>query len=196
MMLNAVRVPGGGWRTQRYTGHFHLYMGLPFNVPGGNMKHCANRPRDFPGNEQPKCPRACTAAGCNKSSARGLCLDRGSIHLWCHKCDMVRYCSIECKNEHRREHKEMCKIVQYQRQFMGFDRACHCCGTPDHNTIKMDVGLPDQGSTLKACGGCKQALYCSAACARVAWKSGHKRECKSMAASLAPGMAAGGGGTP
>ncbi|KAK4172454.1 hypothetical protein QBC36DRAFT_247527 [Triangularia setosa] len=35
--------------------------------------------------------------------------------------------------------------------------------------------------SLKACTGCKAAVYCGANCQRASWKSGHKAECKMFA---------------
>ncbi|KAI8462675.1 MAG: hypothetical protein J3K34DRAFT_499137 [Monoraphidium minutum] len=34
------------------------------------------------------------------------------------------------------------------------------------------------GKYFKLCGGCRSARYCSEACAKVAWKGGHRKECR------------------
>eukprot|EP00592_Proboscia_alata_P006813 CAMPEP_0194356690 /NCGR_PEP_ID=MMETSP0174-20130528/4283_1 /TAXON_ID=216777 /ORGANISM="Proboscia alata, Strain PI-D3" /LENGTH=524 /DNA_ID=CAMNT_0039126385 /DNA_START=18 /DNA_END=1592 /DNA_ORIENTATION=- len=43
---------------------------------------------------------------------------------------------------------------------------CHHCG--------------DVTTNIQKCAGCKKAAYCSKACQKLAWKSGHKEECKKI----------------
>ena len=40
---------------------------------------------------------------------------------------------------------------------------------------------PPSGTKLRRCVSCKVARYCSESCQRSAWKSGHKKACKSVA---------------
>lgn len=135
------------------------YGQIPCSMPGGNHKHCKS--------QGGLCTRGCVVAGCKSS---GACADTSSASIWCHKCDMVRYCSVACKKEDRDGHREICKQTQQMRRTIGFSRVCHQCGVPDS----------DDGTQLRLCGKCKQALYCSDECASASWTSGHKLECLAM----------------
>lgn len=45
------------------------------------------------------------------------------------------------------------------------------------------VVAPPKAPLLVACSACRVALYCSKACQRVAWKSGHKEQCAGIGAA-------------
>ena len=38
---------------------------------------------------------------------------------------------------------------------------------------------------MSTCRGCRNAWYCSTACQRAAWASGHKQKCRGVVATLA-----------
>ncbi len=38
--------------------------------------------------------------------------------------------------------------------------------------------LPPAGRTFQVCGGCGAVRYCSPACQKAAWRSGHKAACR------------------
>lgn len=48
-------------------------------------------------------------------------------------------------------------------------RFCDCCGEKEASGLKF-----------KECSACRQARYCSEECQKLAWKNGHKQECKQM----------------
>ena len=56
--------------------------------------------------------------------------------------------------------------------------ACGACGAP---------------GAIQRCAGCLQAVYCDAACQRLHWRGGHKRECRAAAAAVSAAVAGGGG---
>lgn len=141
------------------SGFNRVYEQVPCSMPGGNQKHCMNT------SSSGRCPRGCMVAGCKLT---GACLDIVSASIWCHKCDMARYCSVACKKEDRDNHKSsLCDSSQHMRRTIGFSRVCHQCGIPDSA----------DGTQLRLCGKCKQALFCSKECAAASWTSGHRLEC-------------------
>ena len=108
-----------------------------------------------------------------------LTVDQGCAHcvegdckhptrIWCNKCDLTCWCSMECKRENAQAHKPMCDAASKIRKQIGFDLVCHQCGIQESKACHE----------LKRCGECKQALYCSKECSTKAWKAGHSLECK------------------
>ena len=56
----------------------------------------------------------------------------------------------------------------------------------DHNDGEMDrcghCGTLATAQTLQLCTGCRQRAYCGRSCQLVAWRAGHKKECKLLKA--------------
>lgn len=147
-----------GWHLDILT-QPRIYTSIPCGFPGSPQKCCTiGQMRRAHG-----CQRFCR--GC---PAAGRCLSQ--VKLWCSKCDVGLWCSLQCKAEDV-DHIDVCSLAQVARKFIGFTKACDQCGTPNGT----------EGLTLLKCGRCFDAFYCSVACQRLAWKSGHKSHCNQHA---------------
>lgn len=67
------------------------------------------------------------------------------------------------------------------------------CGADAERSVKQQATLQDLrmcetcfrvAHGMHSCNGCHHAWYCGTGCQRAAWESGHKRRCKSIAATL------------
>ena len=152
-VARGVRAAGGAIRIAEISA---IHRTRPCNAPNamGNRKCCGNCRKNH-GN------RMCV------NCKGGPCVAPVFKPVWCLRCDITCYCSVECKREHKVLHDDVCKMAQVQRSNMGMERACHRCGAPDGT----------DGIALQYCSRCRQALYCSRKCATAAWKAGHKTDC-------------------
>ena len=93
----------------------------------------------------------------------------------CDGCDLVRYCSDACRELHRPEHEEDCKIRAAELRDEFLDPSCRCasCGITE---IMDDI-------ELVPCDNCRLYRYCSDEC-RENHKSEHDEQCKKLAAQL------------
>lgn len=61
------------------------------------------------------------------------------------------------------------------------DTKCWCCGEEEDTTASPPVASSAADSeTLKKCGACKMARYCSKVCQKKHWKEIHKVTCKAV----------------
>ena len=92
----------------------------------------------------------------------------------CGDCDLVKYCSDECRKDHKSEHEEACEKRAAELRDELLDPSCRCasCGITEMDDIE-----------LVPCDDCLLYRYCSDEC-RENHKSDHEEECKNLAAQL------------
>ena len=106
----------------------------------------------------------------------------------CDDCDLVKYCSDQCKDDHQPQHKKDCKkraaglllLKELERLVMSTDNnnddsapsCCASCGITENDVIK-----------LMPCDDCDLVKYCSDECQQN-HKSEHEEACKKRAAEL------------
>ena len=59
---------------------------------------------------------------------------------------------------------------------------------PEARAKAASMGLPTGLTSVKACTGCRRAVYCSKTCQSKAWKREHKYECKAVGVKDRPDL--------
>ena len=118
-------------------------------------------------------------ASCGKAEIDDIKLKK------CTACKLVKYCSVECQKNHRKQHKKACKkraaelsircnkiIMSSTAETAEADTCCANCGAAEIDDIK-----------LEDCGGCDLVKYCSDNC-KEGHREQHEEECNKRKAAL------------
>ncbi len=87
----------------------------------------------------------------------------------CQKCESVMTCSDCLQKKHTEFQCNLCiEALKEIKPFLTSSaKYCACCGNSN----------PKQ---LRACGRCRELMYCSVNCQKRDWKKAHKRECSKI----------------
>ena len=114
----------------------------------------------------PSCGSSRLQTGC-RAPDNSLCRQQHKKMIWCKRCLVTPFCSIECKVNSAAAHKAVCERMSKDLHRIGLGNVCFACGVP----------AGTDGVRLQQCARCQAAWYCSKTCQRDDWKKGHKLDC-------------------
>ncbi|XP_070173638.1 uncharacterized protein [Littorina saxatilis] len=111
---------------------------------------------------------------CGRTCTNQLCRNTSNLQR-CGRCFRVYYCSKDCQRADWRNHKDLCQQVTAQA-ISNHEGLGNSSGK---DMIELCKKCKTASASLKICGRCARASYCSKDCQREDWPQ-HKQHCKKV----------------